>query len=330
MIDDLRKGAGLRSPADVLGFRESLRRDMEAECKRYFGSVHTLALSNEHCHSRLTSINSIRTLHGLLKCFAKRLDVLVYLRRQDRVAVSLYSTALRFGAFGRPIFMEVSSKELPYYYDYDEILSRYSAVFDSVQVRLFPDGAMIRRDLLVDFLDALGVSSSIDVNRPKRINKSLSAEAQVFLAQFNRYLPQFNGAGTLNPRLDLSEALELLLPGKGIMPARWEAQRFLKHFESGNDRVRRTFFPERLSLFDDDFSEYPIVAHDAPQLSAEQAIEIAAGLWRYQAERRISLQNALKSDSAGKAGLSVSWNRLVRRIRRARCRIALPTRSSSA
>ena len=60
-------------------------------------NVHAVIFSNEHCHSRLTSAEHISKLHTLLKKYFETVTVVAYLRRQDVMACSSYSTYLLFG-----------------------------------------------------------------------------------------------------------------------------------------------------------------------------------------------------------------------------------------
>ena len=57
----------------------------------------TAIFCSEHCHSRLTSPSEVDTLRDFLGGFFDDVRVGVYLRRQDQVALSLYSTRLKSG-----------------------------------------------------------------------------------------------------------------------------------------------------------------------------------------------------------------------------------------
>ena len=59
--------------------------------------VHTVIFSNEHCHSRVIEDSHVQKLYDLLSVNFKMITILVYLRRQDEMARSAYSTMLRVG-----------------------------------------------------------------------------------------------------------------------------------------------------------------------------------------------------------------------------------------
>ena len=52
--------------------------------------IHTAILSNEYCSTGLSTIEEIARLHRLLSSLAREIRVIVYLRRQDHLAASLY------------------------------------------------------------------------------------------------------------------------------------------------------------------------------------------------------------------------------------------------
>src|SRR5665213_2989949 len=86
-VDDLRRDLGILNPADVRAFRERLRHDLAKEIHAHPG-VHTLLLSNEHLQSRLLRIPEVNRLQEFLKQYTDDIKLIVYLRRQDSVAVS--------------------------------------------------------------------------------------------------------------------------------------------------------------------------------------------------------------------------------------------------
>src|ERR1051325_5410046 len=59
--------------------------------------IHTAILSNEHCSSELSTVEAISRLHALLSPLAREIRVIVYLRRQDDLAISLYSASVQAG-----------------------------------------------------------------------------------------------------------------------------------------------------------------------------------------------------------------------------------------
>jgi len=103
-------------------FRAKVALDLSAELK---GRGGTLVLSNEHMHSEVRSPAAVTRLKDLLRPHCKEIKILAYVRRQDRVAVSQYSTALKVGLDYLPPVFPSMAQGLDYYFDYHAVLSNY-------------------------------------------------------------------------------------------------------------------------------------------------------------------------------------------------------------
>lgn len=206
----------------------------------------------------------------------------MYLRRQDRLAVSLYSTILKLGG-AADIFPSVSSSSLPYYFNYEEILRNYSDVVgvDNVRVRLYDPEFLCGGDVVKDFYHVahLGVQPSIT----PRENESLSFAQAVFLEKFNKRFPIMVDGRINDERGDIFQAIKNTGAGARFYPARSEAQTFYSAFFDGNERVRARFLPEhrRPALFDESFREYPEIAPDW-SLGEADFFDFLAAIWRYR------------------------------------------------
>lgn len=212
-------------------------------------------VSNEHLHSRVQSRAEKARLAGLLERRAEQVDVVCYIRRQTELALSLYSTALRFQRVDIAPLPK-PTRRLPYYYDYDRMLSEYAEAFgeDRIHVRLYDDG-LIGGDAVRDFSAFAGLDAADGLITPPRQNSSINAPAQRFLAALNRLAP--NGDEARLVRGNAVTLLEAFFSGRGQMVSRAEAEEFQARFGESNERVRARWFPERETLFSADFSRYP-------------------------------------------------------------------------
>src|SRR5262245_3378965 len=59
--------------------------------------IHSAVLSNEYCSTGLSTVEEVTRLHRLLSPLAREIRVIVYLRRQDELATSLYSAQMKNG-----------------------------------------------------------------------------------------------------------------------------------------------------------------------------------------------------------------------------------------
>jgi hypothetical protein len=232
-------------------------------------SIHTVIFSNEHCHSRVIEYSQVKKLADLLSRHFKTTKVLIYLRRQDEMACSAYSTQLRYGyvSFGAMPRMLRSADCFfegywPRYFDFEHLLDRYAAVFDktSIMPRLYEWAFQENSNLVSDFLRVCGLPAGLNDNA-SRANRALSADGLAFLAMLNARIshPSTGQDAQLSAttRDVCLPIIESRLIGPTFLPSCEEAKRFYAQFSDMNERVRAAWFPERVSLFSDDFRQYP-------------------------------------------------------------------------
>lgn len=250
-------------------FDVALAREIKAEIDE--AKPERLLFSNEHCSSRLHSVEEVRKLKSYLEQFGDAFAVLVYLRRQDEFLLSTYSTSVKSGSV-KP-FMIPKGRKLHARYDYRVLLELWGGVFgqEAMRPRLFQPSAWVGGDLLTDFCDAAELDLT-EREAPTR-NLSLSAEGLEVLRQINKVsggerdgrVVRAAGALTEGPKLSLSTA------------ARRE---FMRHFEDSNRWVAERFF-DRDDLFEE--VQDGLAEHLQPEISPErfaklrEAIEAEAG-----------------------------------------------------
>ena len=271
--DGIRAVFGCRSEADV----EPMRARLRAAAAEQLSSDETVIFCSEHCHSRLVRPAEVETLHALLAPFFGDIRVAVYIRRQDRLALSLYSTKLKSGGNDRSI-LPPSGPDDPYF-NYDRSIGLWEAVFgrDNVRVRLFDRRELIGGDVVADFITTWGLTGSVPYKTVRDQNESIRPLAQEFLRRVNPRLEPIEGLPIEDVRGPLAASLSRLLPGRGARPPRAEAEAFLDRYRDSNEALRLRHFPDRPTLFDADFSEYPEVA-DPREFSIDDLATVAAML----------------------------------------------------
>lgn len=233
---------------------------------------HTLLLSSELIHSRLHTRTEVERLLSFLRDAVDEIQIVVVLRRQDRLAVSRFSTAIRaghtgfddvFGDIAGHGFLQVPDgrdiSDMVHYYDYAALLDRFIDHTEdaNIVVRLH-DADRQKFDPLEVLSETLEFDRSLFVNATPELNKAMSAEAQFVISQLNRRFSAHLPSGKRDPDyIALIRQIETDLPGRPRTVARHEAEAFLARFAVSNERVRARFFPDRPTLFDDDFSMYP-------------------------------------------------------------------------
>lgn len=248
-----------------------------------------ILLSAEHLSSRLDA-PAIEQLGSWLQ--PRRVEIIVYLRRQDEMALSSFSTALRCGrrTWFRPRDVAASDR----YFAYDALLAPWTATFgqENIRIRLFDQDRFSGGDLITDFMAAIGVSKVQDWPRPAPQNQSLNLAEASLLRLVNCRLPTWEEAVRRGRPQEYQQAQRMrarLLAEIGKVPAIAQAsplsrllsgrerQQILERFAESNSRLARAYLGSD-RLFDSPAQETRI-ADRSPnwsqgQVDSEQLAEI--------------------------------------------------------
>ncbi len=252
-----------------------LRKTFRADLKQELAGGapwHTMVLSSELIHSRLHTRSEIERLMSFVADAVDSVTIMVVLRRQDQLAVSRFSTAVRTGHTGfDDVFGDIAEhayrrlppsrdiSDMTHYYDYTRLIDRFSPyVQDTNFVARLYEADGIRMDpvqLLAEVLDL--DPAQLSDNAPS-LNAAMSAEAQYVISQLNQRIPPYLPSGKRNEDVRaLKQRIEAELSGQPRNVSRDAAKAFLARFDKSNEAVRARFFPDRATLFDSDFSMYP-------------------------------------------------------------------------
>ncbi len=143
-------------------------------CNTYIFSAESLGL--------LRSDEDIRRLQSLFAPHFDDIRILVYLRRQDDLAISLYQQHLKGGS--------TSERVIPAgalgIYNFKSMLQAYEGVFgrEKIAARRFDTGSG-RFDIVDDFLSTIGIKNR-GFAPIKRRNESVGVQGAAILLEFNR------------------------------------------------------------------------------------------------------------------------------------------------
>lgn len=244
-----------------------------------------MILSNEHLHSRVRKISQMRALLEVLRELSTTVKVIVYIRRQDRLALSVHSSNFKYGRMYMSSPLPPVVFDTRYYYDYRKILSGWEEAAGSgnVIVRIFDRREFAAGDVVPDFFQALGLQVNVPPS-DARLNESITGDAQYFLVAVNRVLSSsgLDAAQVNDLRRRIVAFLETTYGGTGISVSRREAEEFARAFSESNEYVRKRFFPERKTLFADNFDEYDeeYLFRPDPRTIAEMAARFLVGASR--------------------------------------------------
>jgi hypothetical protein len=293
--------------------------EFAAEMASLPDDVQRVIITAEQIGGVLRQANEVERLAELLAPWFDPVRVVVYLRRQDRHAVSAYSEWLRGGVMREPGLPPGGIEKHPEY-DYGALLDRWAGVFgDAAMVpRIFARDSLRGGDVITDFLALADMKLPVEAEDPHRqSNPSLSLEGQSLLLAAGRRMEErmkARGATDVVWRdtpawRRLAVALTEAMPGQGWRPSRAEAMEFMRRFAATNERARRRFFPSQPSLFSDDYEDLPerplLPDRDAITRAALDALlhevetsaqrEAAAALAQYRLNRRLQDRPAMRA-----------------------------------
>ncbi len=246
---DLRYRHGIRSEADLAGYRSKLEAELAAEIAALPENVETVIMSCELC-ARLEE-NEIQRLKALIAPFASSIKVLLYLRGQDEIIRSSYTTTLRVGysgSFARWIEDEME-KDM---FQFDRLLGKWARVFgeNALIVRLFRRDMFKNGDFVQDFCNAAGFKDISNLSAIGPSNQSLYTSIQGFLREFNVNFPARPSDGALRSlKLFMSVLNRDTYAGRGETLDSTTANEILHYFAKNNEIVRKKWFPEIAPLF---------------------------------------------------------------------------------
>ncbi|NND89528.1 MAG: hypothetical protein HKN42_01590 [Granulosicoccus sp.] len=229
----------------------------------------TVIYSSEHLQSRLTSVDEIKRIARLLRPMFDDLRIVVYLRRQDKYALSAHSTSVRGGDV-KDFAFEAIDAAGPYY-NYRKLLENWSEVFgeEALTVHIFERSRLCGGDVVSDFCRIAGIDNdSPGLEMPEPENEALSQTALAILRRFNSLAandPRLNGLGKQQLRPFLIERVQAIDDEWGrMLPGRAQAISFHEHFAADNQWIADHWLEGQ--GFDQSFSEYPEQAIEIPQL----------------------------------------------------------------
>ena len=167
-------------------FAEEVASAKLAGCRQF-------VISNEHCHSRLTSHAEVARVQDFLAPHFSQIMVVCAVRPQVDVAVSLASTVSRDRFRLTGAFFDRVTPENPYY-NYADLTRRWSKVFgaENLTMLAFREWPSVAAWLFERFNLA-----GTDLTPIRRINEALDIQSMAIVNALQ--VPNFDGDGKPNP-----------------------------------------------------------------------------------------------------------------------------------
>ena len=268
-----RRELAIHSAAAVPAYRRAFEDRLAAEVAALPPDARAMVFS----HERLVSLQpaEVERLMNLLRRYFDDVRVVVYIRRQDRLVLSLWGQRLKTHDPGNRFCDDLLATR-----SYLRMLATWERAVGrgNLAVRVFDRRAFVGGDLLADFRAAAGIPDDPRYRTPAFRNESLDAASQSLLLELRervrdrhqrdrrrllnrlRRKLRLGGsppAGPLPFPAPLSTFLWQHFTGSGLRPARGWAERIVAACDQENEAIRRRYCPDRPELFDRDFSEYP-------------------------------------------------------------------------
>ena len=266
VVDNIKSHHLFASGLSEARFRTAVFADLAQEVQQADPSWHTLVISSELISSRLSSEGEINRLVTEVKRYVDHIHFVVFLRRQDQLALSRFSSILRSG-YGQfdDLYVDYSpfnfvsvvdrrpiSDDL-FFYDFEAILNRFDGLANC-ELGVFFYGADRPIAIFAQLLKFYENSQA-----EPRHNSALSAEAQFIIAQLNQRFPvQFPSGMRNDAYRQLQRQIEREVPGPPRMISRQSALDFLSRYRDANQRICGRFGRCSEEVFPDHFSTYPL------------------------------------------------------------------------
>ncbi len=278
---DLRKRRlGLTDDAAIEKFRRNFRRDFAGEMDSNRKKATTLVIVNEHL-SRLQTTTEVERLKAFLAEFFDTVDIHLYIRRQDLLMRSMYSTVIKVGGVRENVFppFEEGGRDFVAF-DFDRIFRLWTSVFarDAFLIHRFERSSLLSGDAVIDFLvrSALFDEEAARALKVDAVNASLDPIALEVLRRFNLAWSQ-QGHDKSGIR-GIGAIAGDLFPGRGKPVSRGEAETFLSYFDASNRALAQAYF-DTDTLFDtSDLATLPDTV-DAPQPTVDDVARVMAAIW---------------------------------------------------
>jgi len=269
-----RREHAIHGTADVPNYRRILEERLTAEIAALPPDARAMVFS----HEMLLSLSppEVERLMALLHRRFSGVRVVAYLRRQDRLFLSLWGQRLKTHDPGTRFCDDLLATR-----SYLRMLETWERAVGraNLAVRVFDRKAFVGGDLVADFRDAAGIPDDPRYQMPTFRNESLDAASQSLLLELRERIRDHHErdrrrlvarlrrklrlggkppSGPLAFPAPLSSFLWQHFTGSGLRPARGWAERIVAACDQENEAIRRRYCPDRPELFDREFSEYPL------------------------------------------------------------------------
>lgn len=266
----------------LIAFRKKFKERFIKEIRPHIKRNTAILLSNEHLSGRVQEVAEVKKLLSLFDEFDVQFKAIIYLRRQDKMMLSTYSTWVKNGGKWKINPKAYKNKR----YDYVALLDLWAGILgkENLIVRPFEKSKLKNGDLYEDFCNLLNINSITNWQKPNRekLNASLDQVQLQFLSAFNKYVPVTIDNKKNVLRGDIVKYLEESSSYTKLDLPYEEKQKIAAFFEKDNQLIASMYLPNKSQSLFDPIPEIEEEDLEEQKLTREKAIKIAAYLWTKQ------------------------------------------------
>ncbi len=281
-LNDLAVRKNITNTNDRIYFRNSFEEKFKRELKPIREKKMNLLLSSEHLSSRVGDESEIRKLLSLFTSLNYQPKIIIYLRRQDEMLLSTYSTWVKCGATEELNHNAYKKKR----YDFLSQLKLWENCVgqENIIVGLFHKKRLLNGDLIQDFCKKVDINYKQYELPESKLNKSLSAIQLAFLKDFNKNIPELIDGEKNVLRGDIITALESIVDNsRATLPSNIRSE-IQEYFKKDNGSIKRKYFPELEGpLFPSSIENTDVKKQS--ELTKEELKTITEELWKFQQNR---------------------------------------------
>ncbi len=286
---ELRQMAEVHADAAWQEFQKSFPEKLRTEIDR--SDCRKVVLSSEHLSSRICRRSQAQRIADLIQPLG-RVKVVCYVRPQHELFLSANSTFIKAGGTH---YRKPPTDDKNPFYNYEMMLEPWAAAFGDTNIilRIFDRKRLKDNDIVSDFFSLLGCEVYKSGATQMRANPSFDAKTLKFLMLINKHVPRFKDH-RLNPeRAELAYALGAISTEPNPLLSAEEQRRMFALFERSNAAVARRFLGRADGVL---FANANFVGGcETVDLTVENAVEIAAHLWRWKNANRAALPSSSAS-----------------------------------
>jgi hypothetical protein len=286
---ELRQMADLNADAAWQEFQKSFPEKLRTEIE--MSGCRRVVLSSEHLSSRIYRRSQVQRLAELLQPVG-RVKVVCYLRPQHELFLSANSTFIKAGG---TYYRDPPADDADPFYNYEIMLGPWADVFGEANIilRVYDRERLKDNDIVSDFFSLLGCEICKSGAAEMRINRAFDPKTLEFLMLINQHVPVFKDHRWNPERAELTDALEAISSEPNPTLSVEELRRFFALFERSNAVIARRFLGRTDGIL---FANVSFVGRgETANLTVENAVEIAAHLWRWKSAHRQALPSSWES-----------------------------------